>query len=120
MNELWMLALVMTLTLLAGVLLGAVFFGGLWWTVQRGVSSSCPAAWFLGSLVLRIGIVLAGFHFVSGGRGDRLLACLLGFIIARFLVIWWTRGSVSPRRCVASLGETHSRDADAKEPGHAA
>jgi F1F0 ATPase subunit 2 len=120
MNELWMLALVMILALLAGVLLGAVFFGGLWWTVQRGVSSSWPAAWFLGSLVLRTAIVLVGFHFVSGGRGDRLLACLLGFIIARFLVTWWIRSSVTPRRCVASLGETRLGDADAKETGHAA
>jgi hypothetical protein len=28
----------------AGVLLGALFFGGLWWTVRRGLSSKRPAS----------------------------------------------------------------------------
>ena len=37
----------------AGALLGAFFFGGLWWTVQKGVTSEQPALWFLGSLLLR-------------------------------------------------------------------
>ena len=69
----------------AGLLLGAGFFGGLWWTVRRGVSAERPALWFLGSVVLRMSIVLVGFHLVSSGDWKRLLACLLGFAIARFL-----------------------------------
>lgn len=72
--------------LLAGMLLGAVFFGGLWWTVRKGVASPRPASWFLGSLLLRTGIALAGFYFVSGADWKRLLACLLGFIVARLVV----------------------------------
>jgi F1F0 ATPase subunit 2 len=70
----------------AGLLLGASFFGGLWWTVRRGVSAKRPALWFLGSVVLRMSIVLVGFYLVSSGDWKRLLACLLGFVIARFLV----------------------------------
>jgi F1F0 ATPase subunit 2 len=77
-----------------GLVLGAVFFGGLWWTVRKGVSSPRPALWFLGSMLLRMGIVLAGFYFVGGGRWQRLLVCLLGFVIARFLVMWLTRTRV--------------------------
>ena len=46
---------------LAGGLLGTVFFGGLWWTVRRGLSSGQPALWFLGSLLVRTSIVLAAF-----------------------------------------------------------
>ena len=38
------------------LLLGAFFFGGLWWTVQKGVTSETPALWFLGSLLLRTGV----------------------------------------------------------------
>jgi F1F0 ATPase subunit 2 len=75
----------------AGVVLGAVFFGGLWWTVRKGVSSPRPALWFVGSMLLRSGIVLAGFYSVGGGRWQRLLVCLLGFVIARFLVMRLTR-----------------------------
>ena len=75
----------------AGVLLGALFFGGLWWTVRKGVSSPRPALWFLGSMLLRMGIVLPGFYFVGGGKWQRLLACLLGFVIGRLLVMRLTR-----------------------------
>ncbi|MEO5958539.1 MAG: ATP synthase subunit I [Opitutaceae bacterium] len=77
-----------------GLVLGAVFFGGLWWTVRKGVSSPRPVLWFVGSMLLRTGIVLAGFYFVGGGQWQRLLVCLLGFVIARFLVVRLTRAPV--------------------------
>ena len=76
----------LTLTLFAGMLLGAMFFGGLWWTVLKGVSARQPALWFGVSLLLRTGIVLTGFYFVAGADWKRLLLCLLGFIIARLVV----------------------------------
>jgi F1F0 ATPase subunit 2 len=120
MPEWWALVVTWALAAMAGMLLGGVFYGGLWWTVQKGVSSPRPAIWFLGSFLLRTGIVLAGFYFVSGGRGDRLLACLLGFILARVVVTRLTRSRGSPRRGIASFGEPRRRDADAKEAGHAA
>jgi F1F0 ATPase subunit 2 len=86
-----------TMTLLlawvAGGLLGALFFGGLWWTVRRGVSSPRPALWFFGSLLMRMSIALAGFYFVGRGNWERLVACLIGFIIARLIVIRLTRTS---------------------------
>lgn len=91
----------------AGVLLGVLFFGGLWWTVRKGLASKRPALWFLGSLLLRTGIVLAGIYFVSGSRWDGLLACLAGFVIARIIV---TRFAGAPI-------EHHS--SPAKEPAHA-
>jgi F1F0 ATPase subunit 2 len=78
---------------LAGVGLGAIFFGGLWWTIRRGISSSRPAAWFLGSAVLRMGVTLAGFYVVGGGEWTRLVACLTGFLTARLAVTWLTRST---------------------------
>jgi len=82
MNEWLMLALAW----MAGLLLGAIFFGGLWWTVRMGVTSGRPALLFLGSLLLRTVVVVAGFYFVGDGHWQRLLACLTGFVIARFIV----------------------------------
>jgi F1F0 ATPase subunit 2 len=80
-----------TLTLIlagaAGVVLGAVFFAGLWWTVRRGVASPQPALWFLGSALVRTAVALAGFYFIADGRWQRLLVCLLGFLVARMLVM---------------------------------
>ena len=78
--------LILVLAWLAGGLLGVTFFGGLWWTVRRGVSSPRPALWFFGSLLLRMTITLAGFHLVGGGHWERLAVCLLGFLVARSLV----------------------------------
>jgi F1F0 ATPase subunit 2 len=76
---------------LAGGVLGAMFFGGLWWTVAKGLSSQRPAVWFLASLWLRITLVLAGFYVVSGNHWDRLMLCLLGFVMARWTAMWATR-----------------------------
>ena len=77
-----------------GLVLGAIFFGGLWWTVRKGVSSPRPALWFLGSSLLRLSIVLAGFYFIGRGQWARMLVCLLGFVIARFIVMRFTRTPV--------------------------
>lgn len=76
-------ALALIVAGLAGCLLGVFFFGGLWWTVRKGLASSRPAAWFLVSLLVRMGVVLGGFYLAAGGDWTRLLACLSGFILAR-------------------------------------
>jgi F1F0 ATPase subunit 2 len=103
MNE----TLALALTVVAGGMLGTMFFGGLWWTVRKGVSAKRPAVWFLGSLLLRTGIVLAGFYFASSGHWVRLLLCLLGFVIAYFIV---TRLTGPP---------VEHYNVPAKETGHA-
>ena len=89
MNE----TLSLVLALVAGVLLGAIFFGGLWWTVQKVVSSKRPALWVFCSLLLRMSIVLAGFYFIAHGHWERLLMCLLGFVVARPIVMGFTRAA---------------------------
>ncbi len=90
--------LILVLSGLAGVVLGALFFGGLWWTVRKGLASPRPVFWFFGSLLCRTGIVLAGFYFVGNEDWKRLLACLLGFITARFLVMRVTRPPIAPTK----------------------
>jgi F1F0 ATPase subunit 2 len=82
--------------LVTGVLLGAMFFGGLWWTVRKGVSSKQPALWFFGSLLLRTSIALVGFYVVARGHWERLLLCLLGFVMARLVVTWLARAVEKP------------------------
>ena len=73
--------------LVEGFLFGAVFFAGLWWTVQKGGSSKKTPLWFLSSLMLRITVSITGFYFVSGGHWGRWLMCLLGFFIVRCIVM---------------------------------
>lgn len=72
------------LALLSGILLGLIFFAGLWLTIKKGVRSKSPAIRFILSFIIRTSIVLCGFYFVSANDWKRLLACLAGFTIARF------------------------------------
>jgi F1F0 ATPase subunit 2 len=103
MNNLLFLAL----ALVAGLVLGVIFFCGLWWTVRKGASSKHPALWFLVSMLARMSIVLLGFYFVGRGDWQRWVACLIGFIIARFIVMRLTRTPIEPPRSTT------------KEAGHA-
>lgn len=78
--------------MLAGVVgaaLGAIFFGGLWLTVNRSMTSKHVALWFLFSLLLRTGIVMYGFYWIGHVHWQRLIVCLLGFILARLALTKW-------------------------------
>ena len=86
----------LVLALVEGLFFGAVFFGGLWWTVQKGVSSNGSALWFFGSFLVRMSIVLVGFYFIALGHWQRLIVCLLGFVIARFIVTRLTQSTEMP------------------------
>ena len=74
-----------------GLLLGGFFFAGLWWTIQKGLTAKHPALWFLGSILVRTAVVLVGVYLVSDGKWERMLACLVGFVLARFLVMRYRR-----------------------------
>jgi F1F0 ATPase subunit 2 len=76
---------------LAGATLGAFFFGGLWWTVRKGMASPRPALWFIGSLLVRTAVVIGGFYLVGQGDWKRLTASLAGFLAARLAVAKLTR-----------------------------
>lgn len=77
-------------SLVAGGLLGVLFFGGLWWTIRKGLSSPRPALWFFGSMWLRSAVVLIGFYFVADGNWVRMLLCLIGFSLARLVIMQMT------------------------------
>jgi F1F0 ATPase subunit 2 len=83
-------SLTLVLACVAGALLGTIFFGGLWWTIRKTLSSKQPGLWIFGSLLLRMSIALTGIVLVSGSHWERLLLCLVGFFIARFVVTWLT------------------------------
>lgn len=87
MNEYLMLALAFA----AGGLLGVFFFGGLWWTVQKGLKSKRPGLWFFGSMLFRTIITLSGFYGVAADQWQRFLACLVGFVFARFIIVRLSR-----------------------------
>ncbi len=77
----------------AGVALGLFYFGGLWLTVRQLATRNRPVPLFLGSFLVRTVAVVAGFYFVMGGRWERVLACLAGFVMARLLLTTWLRSA---------------------------
>ncbi|MCA9009872.1 MAG: hypothetical protein KDB01_09005 [Planctomycetaceae bacterium] len=77
-------------SVVAGGLIGAFFFGGLWWTVRKGLASRYAALWFTGGLIVRMSVALAGFYVTGRDHWPRLLACLSGFVIARVVVMRMT------------------------------
>lgn len=86
MNELLFLIPLIP-ALLTGLVLGVFFYGGLWWTVQKGLFSPNAALWFIASLLIRTLVTVAGFYFISVGDWQKLLACLAGFLLMRFIVL---------------------------------
>lgn len=91
-----------------GLGLGAMFFGGLWWTVNKGVLSANPALYVLTSLLLRMGLALSGFYLVlTSDLGEPswqlLLLCLFGFLTARLLITRWTK--VAPVKAIKDQKE---------------
>jgi len=81
---------------IAGAALGVIFFGGLLWTLRKALASRWPALWIAPSALLRMGLTLAGFYFVSAGHWQRILACLVGFAISRTAITWLTRPRPRP------------------------
>jgi hypothetical protein len=53
---------------------------------------------------LRMIAALAGFYFVSRGHAERLLLCLLGFVIARLIVTRLVQGAEVPSSSAQEVG----------------
>ena len=83
--------LYMVLALIGGLAIGTLFFGGLWFTVKKSVTAKIPALCFFASLIIRVSITLIGFYYISLGSWQRLIACLLGFILSRYIVMQYTK-----------------------------
>ena len=94
----------------AGAFMGALFFGGLWWTIKRALSSPYAGLWFSASLFVRTVAALVGVYFLARGHAERLPACLAGFLIARILA---TRMIGDPKDMIPATTEEghapHSR-----------
>jgi F1F0 ATPase subunit 2 len=78
---------ILVLAFVAGLGLGLFYFGGLWLTVQRLPQARHPGLLTLVSLIVRLGLTLAVFYLVMAGRWERLLACLVGFLLVRLVLV---------------------------------
>jgi F1F0 ATPase subunit 2 len=77
----------LVLAFLVGMGAGVIYFGGLWWTVRQLPFTRQPGLLTLGSFLVRTGISLTAFYLASGGRWERILISLLGFMIIRSFLV---------------------------------
>ena len=94
MNEAFQPVVELALVFGVGGALGAIFFGGLWFTVQQCIHNTKPVVLLSVSFLLRTSVTLFGFYFVAGIHWQRWLACLLGFVLARAVVKHMTGGEL--------------------------
>lgn len=75
------------LSLAAGFIVGLAFFWTLWLTVQRLPKSSNPGILLFGSYLIRTAVAIGIFYVIMDGRWQRMIALIIGFIIARFVIV---------------------------------
>jgi len=80
------LAIELSIAASAGLALGLFYFGGLWLTVRKISCSRRPGLLMFGSFVVRLLVTLCGFYLVMDGSLERVLACLAGFLVMRFVL----------------------------------
>jgi F1F0 ATPase subunit 2 len=83
--------LVLLLAAVGGLIIGAIYFAGLWWTLRKSLGTDASVALLPVSLFIRVAICLGGFYLIGAGDPTRIIACLTGFIAARFILFRLTR-----------------------------
>lgn len=79
--------LAIPLTFALGLIAGAFYFGGLWWTLQTIRRGRKPAIAIV-SFFVRLSAVAACFYLVAlSGSFLRVMVCLVGFLAARVLMV---------------------------------
>ncbi len=72
-----------------GLILGGLYFAGLWWTITWLPRSRRPAFTLAASFFIRAALLVAGIVWLTGGQPVRVVAALVGFWISRQLSMRW-------------------------------
>lgn len=97
MHELWPLAMAFGF----GIVLGLLYFAGLWKTVMLLPALRWAPVWMLLSLMLRLGLLLAGLYWVGDADWQRFVAALAGILLVRLLLTRWL-GQLNPLQAAAT------------------
>jgi F1F0 ATPase subunit 2 len=72
--------------LAAGAAVGAFYFGGLWLTVRRVVTSDHPVLLTFGSFAVRAVVAVAVMVWIARTHWQLLLAAMAGFVLVRVVM----------------------------------
>ncbi len=87
----------LALALCCGLVLGMIYFGGLWFTVRKIPVSSSPQLLLFGSLLLRLGLCLGSFYLLLLQGRQLLVTAMIGFLLVRFY--WLSVASKPGSQC---------------------
>ncbi|MBE3653590.1 hypothetical protein BOO91_11445 [Vibrio navarrensis] len=113
-NLSWLLSNIVAL--IAGMGLGVIFFASLWWSVKRCTQSTTPLRWFISSFIARTVFVLAGFYLIGAGQLLKFGMCLLGFILARVIILRGNGSSIKLKTPIATRYKSARINARGKPP----
>jgi F1F0 ATPase subunit 2 len=72
---------------LVGLLLAAVNYVALWFTVKKLVATQRPMVLSFASFFFRTAAVVLGFYLATAADPKRLFACILGFLLVRTIAV---------------------------------
>lgn len=70
----------------AGTIISLFYHGGLWWTVKLLPRARMPVLLSIGSFYLRMAFTLAAFFLVMRNDWRRMVVCLIGFLVVKFII----------------------------------
>lgn len=76
---------------IAGVLVGIVYFGGLWWTVKHLQGTESMTRLLVASWLVRNAFFLGVFFWIMQGNWQRLLAAFAGMVSVRIAMTVYMR-----------------------------
>ena len=80
-----------------GIILGLLFFGGLYITVQKMETLKNPALLMILSFMARMGVLVLAFYFISKVGYKEVLFALAGVILTRFVMTYRMRDQKKER-----------------------
>ena len=98
----WIESMVM---IAAGLVLGGLYFAGLWWTLERLGRWRQPAVALGVSFFVRAALLMSALLWITGGRPLPIIAALVGFWVSRFIFCRVWGGTHSTKPAAASLPE---------------
>lgn len=78
----------MLISFLIGLLLGSIYFGGLYYSTQKFNNAKNPALFMILSFILRMGFLIAGFYYLSKSGYKNILIGLLAVMLVRFFMLF--------------------------------
>jgi len=76
---------ILCLSFIVGLVVGAIFYMGLWWTILKRFSSEHLALWWWVSFIVRVIATVSIFYLIANEHLARYVLIMLGFILSRKL-----------------------------------